>query len=164
MARALSDALPQFLAQLAASISNDLRGTIQTEFTHLKNRLSVQHKEILQRFDGLERRMDGLECRMDGLEGRMDGLEHRMDGLERRMDGLENGQNALSVAVGEVFELGIRNEMRHLHGHKFCEPFCDRRCDGLRLALPKRQARVLPGERLKYNELAVRRPESFRGR
>lgn len=57
---------------------------------------------VEKRFDGLEKRFDRLELRFDGLEQRFDRLESRFDRLEQRVGDLEKRFEGLEKRFGEL--------------------------------------------------------------
>lgn len=77
-----------FVSESVATLRKDMIrrfDAVDKRFTGIEIRLGRLEK----RFDGLEQRFDRLELRFEGLERRFDGLEKRFDGLEKRFDGLE---------------------------------------------------------------------------
>jgi chromosome segregation ATPase len=69
-----------------------LRKDMIRRFDAVDKRLTVVETRLgrmEKRLDGLEQRFDRLELRFEGLEQRFSGLEKRFDGLEKRFDGFE---------------------------------------------------------------------------
>jgi archaellum component FlaC len=66
---------------------------VSTTFTEMRSFVSESvgtlRREMIRRFDALDKRLTGVETRLGRVEKRFDGLEKRFDGLEERFDGFE---------------------------------------------------------------------------
>jgi chromosome segregation ATPase len=90
-----SKAVSTTFTEMRSFVSESV-GTLRREmirrFDALDKRLTgveTRLGRVEKRLDGLEQRFDRLEIRFEGLEQRFSGLEKRFDGLEKRFDGLE---------------------------------------------------------------------------
>ena len=86
---------------------------VSTTFTDMRSYVSESvatlRRDMVRRFDAVDKRFDAvdmrfgrLEKRFDGLEKRFDGLEKRFDRLEQRFDGLEQRFGQLELRVGAL--------------------------------------------------------------
>jgi chaperonin cofactor prefoldin len=64
--------------------------------------VDVRLGRVEKRLDGLEQRFDRLELRFEGLEQRFGGLEKRFDGLEKRFDGLERQSGRIESKLDQL--------------------------------------------------------------
>jgi predicted nuclease with TOPRIM domain len=66
---------------------------VSTTFAEMRSFVSESvatlRRDMLRRFDAVDKRFDGVDVRLGRVEKRLDGLEQRFDRLELRFEGLE---------------------------------------------------------------------------